>query len=60
MHHAFLYISLPLFLHDYDVNMPNFAFYGGREKAKMKCYFSLGLELDRAPRNSTPGGLAYI
>ena len=25
VHHAFLYISLPL-LHDYDVKMPNFTF----------------------------------
>ena len=25
--HTFLYISFP-FLHDYDVKMPNFAFYG--------------------------------
>ena len=30
MHHAFLYISLPL-LHDYDVKPPNFMFFGGRE-----------------------------
>ena len=29
VHHTFLYISFP-FLHDYDVKMPNFAFYGGR------------------------------
>ena len=29
VHHAFLYISLPL-LFDYDVKMPNFTFYGGR------------------------------
>ena len=39
MHHAFLYISL-LFLHDYDVKMPNFAFYGGRKQATMTFYFS--------------------
>ena len=39
MHHAFLYISFP-FLHDYDVKMPNFAFYGGRKQAKTKFYFS--------------------
>ena len=38
-HHAFLYISFP-FLHDYDVKMPNFAFYGGRKQAKTKFYFS--------------------
>ena len=37
--HAFLYISL-LFLHDYDVKMPNFAFYGGRKQATTKLYFS--------------------
>ena len=41
MHHAFLYISLPLFLHDYDVNMPNFAFCGGRKQATTNYYFSL-------------------
>ena len=39
VHHAFLYISFP-FLHDYDVKMPNFAFYGGRKQAKTKFYFS--------------------
>ena len=32
VHHAFLYISLPS-LHDYDVKMPNFTFYGGRKQA---------------------------
>ena len=31
VHHAFLCISLPS-LHDYDVNFPNFTFYGGRER----------------------------
>ena len=30
-----LYISLPL-LHDYDVRMPDFTFYGGRKKATTK------------------------
>ena len=39
VHHAFLYISF-LFLHDYDVKMPNFAFYGGRKQATTKLYFS--------------------
>ena len=39
-HHAFLYISLPS-LHDYDVNMPNFTFCGGREdKATTFFFFS--------------------
>ena len=40
VHHAFLYIFLCPFLHDYDVNMPNFAFYGGRKQAMTKFYFS--------------------
>ena len=39
VHHAFLYISF-LFLHDYDVKMPNFTFYGGRKQATTKLYFS--------------------
>ena len=39
VHHAFLYISLPL-LHDYDVKMPNFTFYGGRKQATAKVSFS--------------------
>ena len=39
VHHTFLNISFP-FLHDYDVKMPNFAFYGGRKQAKTKFYFS--------------------
>ena len=39
VHHAFLYISF-LFLHDYDVNMPNFAFYGGRKQATTKLCLS--------------------
>ena len=30
VHHAFLYISLPS-LHNYDVKLPSFTFYGGRE-----------------------------
>ena len=32
VHHTFLYISFS-FLHDYDVKMSNFAFYGGRKQA---------------------------
>ena len=39
VHHAFLYISLPL-RHDYDVKMPNFTFYGGRKQAMRKFSFS--------------------
>ena len=36
---AFLYISLPS-LHDNDVKIPNFMFYGGRKQATTKCSFS--------------------
>ena len=39
VHHAFLFISF-LFLHDYDVKMPNLAFYGGSKQATTKFYFS--------------------
>ena len=39
VHHAFLYISLPL-LHDYDVKMPIFTFYGGRKQATTSFSFS--------------------
>ena len=39
MHHAFLYISLRS-LHDYEVKMPNFTFYGGRKQATTYCSFS--------------------
>ena len=35
----FLYISL-LSLHDYDVKMPNFTFYGGRKQATINFSFS--------------------
>ena len=40
VHHAFLYISLPL-LHDYDMKMPNFTFYGGGKQATTKFSFLL-------------------
>ena len=46
VHHTFLYISFP-FLHDYDVKMPNFAFYGGRKQATTK-FISLS-ELEFCP-----------
>ena len=39
VHHAFFYISLS-FLHDYDMKMSNFAFYGGRKQATTKVFFS--------------------
>ena len=57
MHHAFLYISLPI-LHDYDVKMPNFTFYGGRKQATTK--FFLFLNSNAVPKKSTPGKSAYI
>ena len=34
MHHTFLLISLP-FVHDFDMKMPNFMFYKGRNQATM-------------------------
>ena len=39
VHHAVLYISLPLLL-DYDIKMPHFTFYGGRTRVTMKFSFS--------------------
>ena len=39
VHQAFLRISLS-FLHDYEVKMPNFTFYGGRKQATTKLSFS--------------------
>ena len=39
MQHTFLYISLP-FLHDLDVKMTNFTFYGEHKGAMMKFYSS--------------------
>ena len=45
-------------LHDYDVNIPNFAFCGVRKQATTKIFF-LFLHLDMVLENSTPGGFAY-
>ena len=60
VHHAFCTFLCP-FLHDNDVNMANFEFYGGRKQATTKFYFSYCLlYLDMVPRNSTPGGFASI
>ena len=40
VHHAFpLYISWPS-LHDYDVKMPSFTFYGERKQATTNFFFS--------------------
>ena len=38
VHHTFLYISLT-FLHDHDVKLPNFIFYGRSKQATTKFYF---------------------
>ena len=43
---------MTIHLHDHDVKMPNFAFYGERKQGTTKFYF-----LDM---NSTSGGFAYI
>ena len=50
---------LCLFLHKYDVKVPVFTLYGVREQATTKFYLSLNLDM-LVPRNSTPGGFAYI
>ena len=56
--HAFWYFSLPS-LHDYDVKMPNFTFYGGRVRRRI--FLSLPkLECRRSPRTSTPQKFANI
>ena len=51
VHHAFLYISLPL-LHDYDVKKPNLTFPGGREHKTATFFFFS--ELRYSFYNSTP------
>ena len=56
--HTFLYISLPS-LHDYDVKMRNFTFYGGREQGTAKFFFPF-LNMDIVLRNSTPEEFACI
>ena len=58
VHHTFLYISLPL-LHDYNMKMPSFTFYGGCKTSDDKLFF-LFLNLSAVPKKSTPGKLAYI
>ena len=58
MHHAFLYISL-LLLHDYNLKMLSFTFYGGRKTSDDKLFF-LFLNLSAVPKKSTPRKLAYI
>ena len=39
VHHAFLYVSLPL-LYEFDVKMPGFTSYGGRKEATTNFSFS--------------------
>ena len=56
MHHHILYISLP-FLHNSDVKIPYFAFYGERKQAKTKFYFLFKLGYRKIPKKR-PG--AYI
>ena len=58
VHNAFLYTSLPL-MHDYDVKMPNFAFYGGRKQATIKFSFSFWTWV-RSPRNQLQGYLPTL
>ena len=38
--HASHFTFLCQFLHDYDMKLPNFTFYGGHKQATMKLYFS--------------------
>ena len=59
MHETFFYISLP-FLHDYDVKMPNFSFYGERKQETKNWILFLFYNLDIVPWISTSGGFAYI
>ena len=54
--HTFLYISLPL-LHNYDMKMPSFTFYGGCKTSEDKLFF-LSLNLSAVPKKSTPRKLA--
>ena len=54
--HAFLYISLPSRLDDYEVKMPNFTFYGERKQGTTNFFF-LFLNLSLVPKKSTPGKL---
>ena len=55
----FLCISLPS-LHDYDVKMPNFMFYGGRIKTSAYEFLFLSLNLSAVFKNSSRRKFAYI
>ena len=57
-----LYTSLYIFLpsmHDFEVKLPNFTFYGGRQTGDVKLSF-LFLTLEMALRSSTTGEFAYV
>ena len=41
-HHTFTYISSP-FLHEYDVKIPHFAFYGERKQATTRSYMRFAI-----------------
>ena len=56
--HTLLYISLP-FLHNYNLKMPNFAFYGEHKQAMIK-FYSQNLNLDMVHTNSIPVGFTHI
>ena len=56
VHNTFLYISSQ-FLRDYDVKMPNFAFYGGREQATTN-FISVS-EIEYGPLKLSLRGFAY-
>ena len=59
VHYTFFADYLPS-LHDYDVKMPNFTFYGGSKQATTN-FFLLSLNLSAVPKKSTPSGkFAYI
>ena len=53
-----LYIFLPS-IHDFEVKLPNFTFYGGRQTGDVKLSF-LFLTLEMALRSSTTGEFAYV
>ena len=57
MHHPFLYISFPL-IHDYDMKMPNFTFYGVQTSEDEILFLFLNLSV--VPKKSTPEKFAYI
>ena len=49
VHHSFIFAFFKPFLHDYDVKMPNFAFYGERKQATTKFILLFALELGYGP-----------